>query len=63
MTHHRYIITVEAIIEAPASVPTNQDPNEQSLANTISGKLRDADVGGSYKIKVTGLKVTKTQTP
>jgi hypothetical protein len=60
--HHRYIITVDTIIQAPASVPNNQDPTEQSLAQIISGKLKDVDVGGTYKINVTGLKVTKTKT-
>jgi len=61
MGHHRYIITVDASIEAPAAVPTGKDPSEQSLAQTIKGKLRDVDVGGTYKIKVDNLKVTKTQ--
>ena len=61
MGHHRYIITVDASIEAPSTVPTGQDPSEKSLAQTISGELKDVDVGGTYKINVTGLKVKKTK--
>ena len=62
MGHHRYIITVDAVIQAPATVPQNQDPSEQSLAQIISGQLRNVDVGGTYKIDVSGLKVKTTKT-
>ena len=61
MGHHRYIITVDASIQAPESVPPNQDPSEQAVAQIISGKLQNVDVGGTYKINVNGLKVKKTK--
>ncbi|MGH2473240.1 MAG: hypothetical protein ACRDG6_12775 [Candidatus Limnocylindria bacterium] len=59
MGHHRFKITVDAVIEAPTSVPNGQDPTEQSLAQTIKGRLGNVPVGGTYEIKVENLKVKK----
>jgi hypothetical protein len=59
--HHRFKITVDAVIEAPLTVPNNQDPSEATLEQVIGDELRDFDVGGTYQIKVDKLKVKKTK--
>ena len=58
MGHHRFKITVEAIIEAPATVPPNQDPSPQSLTQTLKNQLLSLPVGGTYEIKADHIKVT-----
>jgi hypothetical protein len=57
--HHRFKITVEAIIEAPETVPSNQDPTKESLTQTLKDQLLSLPVGGTYEIKTDHLKVTK----
>jgi hypothetical protein len=57
--HHRFKITVEAIIEAPETVPPNQDPTKESLTQTLQNQLLSLPVGGTYEIKANHLKVTK----
>ena len=60
--HHRYKIRIDAVIEAPRTVLPGQDPSDQSLAETIKGKLRNVPVGGTYDLKVETLKVKKNAT-